>query len=166
MAMIHYRPRFLLSPTAVIVCILLALVSLLSLAQNALADLPPRSLPHPFLPPSPQPTPPGGTIELHVRFPQTWLWATVHWQEMWTVVQWQDDEGRWHDVEGWQGTLDELQDGEGKKTWWVAKADLGKGPFRWVVTQGPGGARLAVSEAFHLPTRIGETVAVQVSLTP
>jgi hypothetical protein len=24
----------------------------------------------------------------------------------WTVVQWQDTAGNWHDVEGWQGWLD------------------------------------------------------------
>jgi hypothetical protein len=162
----NHRTRFYLSPVAVAVCALLVAVLLQSLTKIARADLPPRPLPQPLSPSAPQPSPTGGFIELRVAFPQTWQPAAGHWQEMWTVVQWQDDKGVWRDVDGWQGTLDEVQDGQGKKVWWVTKADLGKGPFRWVVTRGPGGAWLVVSESFHLPTRVGETVPVQVSLAP
>jgi hypothetical protein len=161
-----YRSRFHLSPVAVIVCALLVAVLLQSLTQIARADLPPRPLPQPLSPSALHPSPTGGFVELRVAFPQTWQSTTGRWQEMWTVVQWQDDKGVWRDVDGWQGTLDEVQDGQGKKVWWVAKADLGKGPFRWVVTQGVGGACLAVSESFYLPIRVGETVPVQVSLAP
>ena len=34
----------------------------------------------------------------------------------WTIVQWQDSAGGWHDIEGWQGTLDESD----QKMWWLA----------------------------------------------
>ncbi|MBK8434331.1 MAG: hypothetical protein IPL28_24925 [Chloroflexi bacterium] len=44
---------------------------------------------------------------------------------VWTVVQWGDGHGRWYDVEGWRGTLDEVQ----YQTWWVAPADFGDAPF-------------------------------------
>jgi len=77
--------------------------------------------------------------------------------------------GNWHDVEGWQGTLDSVATGEGgtvmgKKVWWVAERDLGTGPFRWVVTRDEGGRLLGTSEPFDLPGAVGATVTVEVSL--
>jgi len=106
-----------------------------------------------------------GVIELQVHFPSTWPWNEVHWQELWTVAQWQDNEGRWRDVEGWRGTLDRVVVDEeeqvvGRKTWWVAESDLGRGPFRWRVYRSQGGRLLATSDEFTLP----ETVAVEVVL--
>ena len=80
----------------------------------------------------------GGAIVLHVTAPPAGLWATVEWQ---------DAAGNWHPVEGWQGTLDADQ----TKTWWVAKADLGTGPFRWVGYERYGGQRWAHSLSFYLP---------------
>jgi len=74
--------------------------------------------------------------------------------------------------EGWQGTFDELSynnDGnvyEGKKTWWVAKADFDRGPYRWVVYHGRGGELIAQSEPFYLPHSTGESVKVEVSFAP
>jgi len=122
--------------------------------------LPPR--PSPPLPPLPdrpqgstsdeQATPPrGATIELIVESGSPALW---------TIVQWQDGLGGWHNVEGWQGTLD---DGT-HKVWWVDAADLGKGPFRWLVELDDG--MLAVSEPFDLPAAAGESVKRFVSIAP
>lgn len=118
------------------------------LGSFSAAALPPRPVP-PLATPAPKLS--AGAIELHVTAAQTGLW---------TVVQWQDNLGDWHDVEGWQGTLDEGD----VKVWWVARADLGKGPFRWLVTQ--GGELVATSEAFYLPGSAGETTRVSVSLAP
>jgi hypothetical protein len=81
------------------------------------------------------------------------------------AVQWQDTGGRWHDVEGWQGTLDDVALGVGNKLWWVAQSDLGTGPFRWIVRRGFGGDLLAESEPFYLPGTAGETLQVELSLT-
>ena len=88
------------------------------------AGLPPR----PDDPtPTPEPTLPdtidnsGGVIILHVASPPTGLQ---------TIVQWQDGLGEWHDVTGWQGTLNAAN----FIAWWVAPEHLGKGPFRWVVS--------------------------------
>ena len=50
----------------------------------------------------------------------------------WSVVQWQDSAGNWHDVEGWRGTLDS----QGYIRWWVDAKDFGTGPFRWVISGG------------------------------
>jgi hypothetical protein len=111
--------------------------------------LPSRPSPEPAVTSAPKL--PDGTIELTVESATAGLW---------TVVQWQDALGGWHDVEGWQGALDEGD----KKMWWVAKADLGKGPFRWAVTH--SGERLATSELFYLPDSVGQTVKVSVSLVP
>lgn len=116
------------------------------LPPSALA-LPPRPTPEPTVP---SPKPPNGAIELTVEAAPVGLW---------TIVQWQDALGGWHDVEGWQGTLD---DGV-HKTWWVDKADYGKGPFRWVVIYGEA---TFTSDSFYLPAYGGEVVRVQVSLEP
>jgi hypothetical protein len=76
------------------------------------------------------------------------------------MIQWQDSVGVWHDVEGWRSTLDR----DNKQVWWVAGADFGKGPFRWVVYQAPEGKLLAKSKTFTLPNSAGETVIIKVSL--
>jgi hypothetical protein len=104
----------------------------------------------------PASTSPGWAgIELHVQAARPGLW---------TVVQWQDALGGWHDVEGWRGTLDEIGNGVGQKAWWVARPDFDTGPFRWMIYQGPGGRLLAASEAFRLPHYETLTVVVEVSL--
>ena len=114
------------------------------------AGLPPRptSMP-PVAPPSA-----GGFIELHV----TGRSLPVG---LWTVVQWQDDSGNWRTVEGWQGTTYE----DNHVLWWVSHADLGKGPFRWVVYRSPGGVWLGNSQSFNLPGYAGATVKVEMMLS-
>jgi len=131
-----------------------ALVSSAPFAAASPARLPPR--PTPATPtPTPAPLPrvrDGGLIQLVVPSAQSGLW---------TLVQWQDARGGWHDVTGWQGTLD----GD-SQMWWVAEADLGKGPFRWRVYRGKGGALLGQSTPFDLPADIGKVVRVEVSIGP
>lgn len=107
--------------------------------------------------------PGGGAIELQVRFGPA---ALKYGPEAWTVVQWQDAWGDWHDVEGWRGTLDEVVSAEGRKIWWVYRRDLGKGPFRWLVHDRAGGKLLVASQLFNLPGVSGQTVKVQVELEP
>ena len=148
------------------------LVGIWILSLPLVAAAPPPPLPPPLPTSAPQPTSPpptGGFIELQVQFPQTWPWADVHWQELWVVVQWQDDRGLWHDVEGWQGTLEDvtLEEGVvfGYKRWWVANTELAKGPFRWQAYREREGASLGVSEPFHLPDATGKTVQVEVSVS-
>jgi len=74
----------------------------------------------------------------------------------WAGVQWQDEAGTWRAVEGWQGSLSP----DGSRRWWVAARDFGRGPFRWVVMTGPGGAVVATSAPFDLPTQANQTVLV------
>jgi hypothetical protein len=151
------RRRFALAVIAGVV-VILGLVT--GPAQTTQADLPPR------------PTPPaeshsdlsGAPIELRVRFSQAA--QAARWQELWTVVQWQDAFGSWHDVEGWKGALDEISGGEGKKVWWVYQRDLSKGPFQWSVYQSPSGKLLARSEPFYLPGADGRVVRMSVTLKP
>ncbi len=94
----------------------------------------------------------GATIELYIEPTATSLW---------TVVQWQDRWGVWHDVEGWQGTTD-----DDKQVWWVARPDYRKGPFRWLVFQSPKGELLAISPSFNLPSSDGDSVQMKVSIAP
>lgn len=142
-----------------IVCTILLVAWPLSLVQadGGGPQLPPRN------PPPVTPTvgdddgeddhnpPPGAYIELQTQSAPA---------EAWTVVQWQDQLGGWHEVEGWQGTL-EL---DGSKRWWVAARDFGQSPFRWIVTQGKDGQSLAASAPFNLPTAAYEIVRSEVSL--
>lgn len=95
--------------------------------------------------------PPGAYIELQTQAAPP---------EAWTKVQWQDQAGDWHEVEGWQGTLES----GGNKRWWVAAKDFGRGPFRWVVMAGKGGQLLAFSAPFNLPGGSYEIVQVKVVL--
>ena len=146
----------------------IAIISLLliGLAQPALADLPPRTTPTSVSSEPPAPSAPGSWIELRVQFPATWPWNTLPWNLVWTVVQWQDAAGNWYTVEGWQGALDEMVKTEGVKTWWVGRADWGKGPFRWLVYERWGGRLLAQSTPFKLPSAQDQKIKVEVSLEP
>lgn len=158
------RVRFLISAVAILT---LLAATLLLLPVQAVRALPPR----PTLPSKPSPGPTGGAIELHAQFPSTWPWNETDWQDLWTIVQWQDNVGNWHTVVGWQGTFDMVKVSEGgevmgQKTWWVGASDLGKGPFRWQVYRGKGGLLVATSEPFDLPDAKGVVVIVEVSLVP
>ena len=90
-------------------------------------------------------------IFLHVDPPQAGLWS---------AVQWQDEQGDWHTVEGWQGPLDL----GGNIRWWVAEEHYGTGPFRWAVLDSPGGSLLGASPSFMLPGR-GESLRMVVDLS-
>jgi hypothetical protein len=142
--------------------------------------LPPRPTPtlRPTRTPTPTPTPTptapsappvedgaeGGAIVLLARGTRT----VEAWQAMWTVVTWQDDAGAWQPVAGWQGPFDQVYGGHARKTWNVAEAVLGRGPFRWEVyareAVARGEAPLAISAPFDLPEAIGESVTVEVAL--
>jgi hypothetical protein len=126
-------------------------------APSLQSTLPPRPTAVPTItvtPPSVYAPPMvGGSIVLRVPSAPAGLW---------TIVQWQDGLGSWHDVEGWQGTLV-----DGWQIWWVSRRDFGTGPFRWVVYQDSAkGAVLAVSQSFNLPTSDGGLVQVTASLKP
>jgi len=141
-------------------CLVLAVAALASPTQLAAQGLPPR----PTLTPQPTPTAAssaqteGALIELYVPTRQMTLW---------TVVEWQDSLGGWHTVEGWQGILDEINSADmGRKVWWVSRAEMGKGPFRWQVYQSQNGPLLVTSRLFDLPHYNGEIVRIQVTLEP
>lgn len=145
-----------------VIGILLLIVSLPSLSLAASSALPTRPTRLPTATPTATPQAPapvkpqvGAYIELLVHFAQAPT-------EVWTIVQWQDYHGAWHDVDGWQGTLDEGN----HKLWWVADKDLGTGPFRWVIYQDQAGPPLAASEPFYLPNVSGMRVQVDVTLGP
>jgi hypothetical protein len=80
---------------------------------------------------------------------------------LWSVVQWQDSAGGWHEVEGWRGTLE----AGGSIRWWVAAKDFSTGPFRWVVYSRPGNQPVS-SGSFKLPSAANETVRVEISVGP
>jgi hypothetical protein len=150
------------------VCLVIATTSGPSAAQTPNSLPPPPSADQDTSQLASGPPPAGGFIQLRVQLPETWASANTSWQDLWTVVQWQDEKGTWRDIEGWQGMPDGIEEPvlAGKKKWWVMEADLGKGPFRWVVYQSQGGQMLATSAPFDLPESKGETVRVEASLKP
>jgi hypothetical protein len=123
--------------------------------------------PRPTLLPLPTDTPPpastpvfvaptakeGAYIELRLSSMQSGLW---------TVVQWQDALGVWHDVEGWQSIIDEA----GRVQWWLGPENFGSGPFRWQVYQSIGSELLATSQSFDLPHAARQWVVVEVASNP
>ncbi len=110
------------------------------------SGLPSRTPPRPESPRRDESQPPGAYIELV---------APDH-PGAWSTVQWQDAAGRWHEVEGWRGHLDR----QGVKRWWVSSRDFGRGPFRWVVVNGPA------SGPFYLPTEAYQVVQVRLLSPP
>ena len=78
----------------------------------------------------------------------------------WSVVQWQDSDGNWHDVEGWRGSL---SDG-GFQRWAVERKDFNTGPFRWQVRQSLTDPALGSSDPFSLPAEANQTLRVTVDL--
>jgi len=132
----------------------------------ALPPRPPTPTPIPVSRPSSLPAPSGTQIQLHARFSPEWADTGIPWQDLWTVVQWQDYQGSWHTVEGWQGELDEVVDGEGWKMWWLDKDLFYLGPFRWLVLYGYGGEPVTQGQPFYMPTRAHEIMTVEVLLQP
>ncbi len=78
-----------------------------------------------------------------------------------TVVQWQDKQGGWHDVDGWQQRVASSQ----IVRWAVYPRDFGTGPFRWALysASGKGGQLVAASTSFNLPCCYGNTVRMDVA---
>ena len=120
--------------------------------SQAGSDLPDRNTPTPTRQPDgdddDSSSPVGAYIELHAQ-------AAAG---AWSVVQWQDANGDWQAVEGWQGTLN-----NGTRRWWVAAKDFGKGPFRWAIFNAPGGALIAAGDPFNLPSQPNQVIYVNVA---
>ena len=123
--------------------------------SQAGSDLPDRNTPTPTRPSHDDDdddgssSPVGAYIELHAQGPVAGVWS---------VVQWQDANGDWQTVEGWQGTLN-----NGTRRWWVAAKDFGKGPFRWAIFNAPGGSLIAAGDSFNLPSQPNQVVYVSVA---
>ncbi len=93
--------------------------------------------------------PPTAAIVLSAQPVQGGLWASVEWE---------DSDGGWQLVDGWQGST------SGSQTWIVEVKDFGTGPFRWVVKDGPDGNVLGTSSEFMLPTGANQVQNVSVTL--
>jgi len=93
----------------------------------------------------------GGYIQLQLSGQFTGLQA---------IVQWEDGNGNWHNVSGWQNTLS-----QSIIKWWVAPADFGKGPFRWALYQDTPANIVATSASFYLPASDQLVTDVYISLT-
>ena len=134
--------------------LVVAVISLFTGSPSAGAAISSGTLP--TRPPTATPLPPSGG--LIVLSPQA---TRVVSNTLWTVVQWQDAQADWHNVEGWQGNFNESLE----VVWWVAPEDLGKGPFRWVVYEQQSSSEIVgVSESFNLPSNNKAILEIEVLL--
>ncbi len=135
------------------IAVFLGAVMLLPAAKPAQA-LPPRPVPTPTMIPTPVPShgvQKGAYIEMDRQ-------DDFHAPDLWSVVQWLDGEGHWHDVMGWRGYVD-----RGGSRWWVANDDFDTGPFRWLLYDNPEEhTLLSISENFQLPTYEDQVIMVNV----
>ena len=152
-----------------LVSLLLVMIAGLFLSNStplqASVSLPPRPTltATPTNTPSPPPvnttTPPPSPVKTDTPKPENLarilLVAGSVYEGAWTVVQWQDKPGMWHDVEGWQGHVR-----NGWIRWRVAPKDWGTGPFRWLVYDKAGGTFLASTASFTLPGDPNQTIWV------
>jgi hypothetical protein len=160
------QQRFNLSLIGIALALIFILLSdLPALVQAEGSDLPPRPTPATATPmPGATPT---ATRSRHKKKASRPIGAYIRLQISgvvsggWTMVQWQDAQGAWHDVPGWQGSLE-----AGTKIWWVAPADFSTGPFRWVMYEQHGGRQIAASEPFQLPAQPRDTVVVPLTDGP
>jgi hypothetical protein len=117
----------------VVGCVMLIASFLPAPAEVAVAGWPAR----PQDPPASGSELSGRTVELLIVGPRQAV-------PLIAVVQWQDELGEWHDIDGWQSEI------EGSRiTWHRAAKDLRTGPFRWVVYG--DSVILGTSESFSLP---------------
>jgi hypothetical protein len=130
--------------------VIIALVCLMFITAVHSQDLPPR--------PTATPTPMLEAQPVGARIQLTMSSAAPLTAGTWTAVQWQDPHtGDWHFVDGWQGHPNNSQ----QVTWWVAPADLGSGPFRWLVFADASQTLLLhTTDSFDLPAGAGQLVAV------
>lgn len=165
--------RTVLNRYALIALFALVAILVLSFGHGAMADdygLPPRGTQPVVVPDTnaPHAQYDGARLQVHALFSQSWPWDELHWQNVWTVIEWQDDKGDWFVVTGWQGNLDAIAQGEagwiGTKEWWVGHENLGTGPFRWKIYEYSGGPLLVTSEPFDLPEEAGKTLILQPTL--
>ena len=147
----HFKIRLAVLMAAVLILTVIGLV--FELAWSPRLAQAGTTLPSREPPPTPAPKkdhnrPVGAYIELSLQPAQVGAW---------TVVQWQDSVGNWHDVTGWQGPPQNLG-----RRWWVEAKDFGTGPFRWAVTSGPDQSPGLISQPFKLPASANETVWIVV----
>ena len=156
-----------LSLSLLLVCLLTLGGLSVCLAPSAEAVLPPRPTVSAGNAEDSGPTPAPTVAHLS-------LVVTPTQPRYWSVVQWQDAQGAWHDVTGWRGDVV-----DGSIHWWVEEKDFGKGPFRWAVYQ-PGGpiiqlgegrfvyrgeqALLALSQPFYLPAGPSQSLTIYVAV--
>ncbi len=133
------------------VMVLLALAAVGAPVSAGSLALPPRPTAVPTATPVPPPVASRGSV---IR-----LVVDTAFTSAWASVEWQDAASNWHAVTGWQGTLEADQ----TKTWWVAEADGGKGPFRWVLSDQRGGQLLGHSETFYLPANHRQVVEIKLT---
>lgn len=77
----------------------------------------------------------------------------------WTELEWEDSEGMWRPVDGWQGHTN-----NGSVRWVVAPPQYGHGPFRWQVHTADKERLIMTSGEFFLPAEPLVTVYVELQI--
>jgi hypothetical protein len=149
--------RFLI---AIAGLLLLAVLSSVTV-QAAPVALPPR----PTEPPSVRSHQERAVAQIELNFELAPAWQQK-WQELASVVQWQDSQDNWHDVDGWRGSFDGVVANAATKTWAVSPSYFGAGPFRWKVYEVSNARETGYSQAFSLPHDSYQVEQVTLSIAP
>lgn len=156
--MLHTRSQRIVLATFIAIALLVLFAALGNTHGTVSGDdnLPPRPTPNatPILPTAVADAPvTGALIRLQLSEPLPGAW---------TVVEWQNQQGLWFEVDGWRGHLDE--NGATSKSWWVMADNFGQTPFRWVLYASEDGRQLATSAPFTLPTRARQLLTIDLTL--
>jgi len=154
-----------------VICLFFFAAVLPVLVEAAPPPLPTRPLPTATATPTPTPTltptitltPESESLQSSTIVLQAQSTTVVDWRSLWTAVEWQDVDGTWRLVEGWQGAFDTIKEEVGYKTWSVPPPLFEQGPFRWVIYAQSGGAVLAISEPFEMPDSAGQTITINIA---
>lgn len=149
-------------PCLVTIAILGVIIYMLLWTPSSVhADLPPRDTVTPIPTPTDVVTPAPSPSTREPKTPVATILLSVEPADkgLSSVVQWQDAQGDWHDVESWRGDIV-----NGRTIWWVTEKDWGTGPFRWAVFAQTDGILLATSEPFYLPSQAGTIGRVSIQL--
>ena len=126
-----------------------------SFPSSVSAELPPRPIP-----PAQNPTTElkGAKIILSISLNSE---AEVT-ENTWTQVQWQDNSGTWHNVDGWGGQPTYNHDSHNYEVeWWLDKGHFAAGPFRWKILASKSDSNFAhYSDPFYLPSRSNTTTVI------
>lgn len=85
-------------------------------------------------------------------------------EDTWTRVEWQNAQGDWKLVDGWQGSPTfRVEQDYWEVEWWVGQENFSTGPYRWQVFHDQNSRKpLSTSKPFYLPSQQDSVLSVSI----